>query len=54
MKVKKYIGIFIYSLKKQFNFKLNYFTTLFGYAMHVFILNCLWDYILKGKLLIRI
>jgi len=52
MNMKKYIGIFVYSLKKQINFKLNYITTLFGYAMHIFILSCLWEYILQGKLLI--
>ena len=52
MNIKKYIGIFRFSLKKQYNFKLNYLTVLFSYTIHIFVLTCLWEHILKGKLLV--
>jgi len=52
MSINKYIGIFKFSLKKSLNFKLNYFTILLSYTIHIFTLSCLWEYILKGKLLV--
>ena len=52
MNIKKYFAIFKFSLKKQFAFKLNYFTILFSYTIHIFTLSCLWDYVLKGDSLV--
>lgn len=47
--MKKYIEIFKYSLKQKINFLPDYIFSLFSFAIHVFIFNELWDYILQGK-----
>lgn len=47
--MRKYFEIFKYSLKTQFAFIYNYLFSLCSFAIHVFIFNELWDYILKGK-----
>lgn len=47
--MKKYIEIFKYSLKQNMTFKVNYIATLFSLAIHLFVFNELWDYILQGK-----
>lgn len=48
--MKKYIEIFKYSLKTKTVFITDYFFSLFSFAIHVFVFNELWDYILKDKL----
>jgi len=53
-KLNKYIGIFKFAFKKQINFKLNYFTTLFSFGIHIFVFSCLWDYVLQGKFIVRV
>ena len=47
--MRKYVEIFKYSLKTQFAFIYNYLFSLISFAIHVFIFNELWDYILQGK-----
>ena len=47
--MRKYIEIFKYSLKTQFAFIYNYIFSLASFAIHVFVFNELWDYILKGN-----
>lgn len=48
--MRKYIEIFKYSMKMKLTFFWNYMFSLFSFAIHVFIFNELWDYILQGKL----
>lgn len=47
--MKKYLEIFKYSLKTKLTFIWNYCFSLFSFAIHVFVFNELWDYILQGK-----
>ncbi len=47
--MRKYIEIFKYSIKTQIKFIVDYIVSLFSFAIHIFIFNELWDYILKGK-----
>ncbi len=47
--MRKYFDIFKFSLKTEFNFKIDYFFSLFAFVVHIFVLNELWDYILQGK-----
>ena len=48
--MRKYIEIFKYSIKSKLTFVWNYTFSLFSFAIHVFIFNELWDYILQGKM----
>ena len=47
--MRKYIEIFKYSMKTQIKFIADYLISLISFAIHIFIFNELWDYILKGK-----
>ena len=47
--MKKYIEIFKYSIKQNLAFKFNYTFTIISLAIHLFVFNELWDYILQGK-----
>lgn len=47
--MRKYFEIFKYSLKTKINFLFDYIVLLFSFAIHVFVFNELWDYILQGK-----
>ena len=47
--MKKYIEIVKYSLKQNMTFKFNYFFSIISLAIHLFVFNELWDYILQGK-----
>lgn len=47
--MRKYFDIFKFSLKSEFNFKIDYFFSLFAFLVHIFVFNELWDYILQGK-----
>jgi len=47
--MKKYIEIFKYSLKQNMTFKFNYMFSIISLAIHLFVFNELWDYILQGK-----
>ena len=47
--MKKYLEIFKYSLKQNMTFKFNYIFSIISLAIHLFVFNELWDYILQGK-----
>ena len=47
--MRKYFEIFKYSLKTKINFIFDYIVLLVSFAIHVFVFNELWDYILQGK-----
>jgi len=47
--MRKYIEIFRYSLKQNMTFKFNYMFSIVSLAIHLFVFNELWDYILQGK-----
>ena len=47
--MRKYIAVFLFNLKSQMNFKIDYIFSIFSFVIHVFIFNELWDFILKGK-----
>ncbi len=47
--MRKYFEIFKYSIKTKINFLFDYIVLLFSFAIHVFVFNELWDYILQGK-----
>ncbi len=49
--MRKYIEIFKYSIKTKLAFIFDYLISIFSYAIHLFIFNELWDYILQGKTL---
>lgn len=49
--INKYFSITKYALKQKTIFKVNYFTTLFAFTLHVFTFSQLWDFALKDKLL---
>ncbi len=48
--MRKYIEILKYSIKTKMTFIWNYLFSMFSFAIHVFVFNELWDYILQGKL----
>ena len=48
--MRKYIEILKYSIKTKLTFIWDYTFSLFSFAIHVFIFNELWDYILQGKM----
>jgi len=48
--MRKYIEIFKFNLKTELNFKVDYFFSIISFAIHVFVFNALWDYILQGKM----
>ncbi len=48
--MRKYIEIFKFNLKTELNFKVDYFFSTISFAIHVFVFNALWDYILQGKM----
>ena len=50
--MKKYVEILKYSLKQNATFKVNYIFSLISLAVHLFVFNELWDYILKGKMVV--
>lgn len=50
--MRKYFEIFKFELKSKFNFRVDYFFDLISFAMHVFIFNQLWEFILKGKIVL--
>lgn len=47
--MRKYLAVFIFNLKSELNFKVDYIFSLLSFAMHIFIFNALWDYILKDS-----
>lgn len=47
--MKKYLSIFKFNLKSELNFKIDYFFSLMSFAVHIFVFNALWDYILQDK-----
>lgn len=47
--MRKYIEILKYSIKAKLTFIWDYSFSLFSFAIHVFVFNELWDYILQGK-----
>ncbi len=49
--MRKYFAIFKFNLKSELNFKVDYFFSLLSFAIHVFVFNALWDYILQGKMI---
>lgn len=49
MKLKKYWEIFLFSLKSQINFSVDYLFSLVSFGIFIFIFNQLWEYVLAGK-----
>ena len=49
--MRKYIEICKYSIKTKLTFIWNYLFSMFSFAIHVFVFNELWDYILQGKMI---
>lgn len=47
--MRKYLAVFKFNLKSELNFKVDYFFSLLSFAVHIFVFNALWDYILQGK-----
>ena len=47
--MKKYLEIFKFNLKSEANFKVDYLFSLLSFAVHIFVFNALWDFILKDK-----
>lgn len=47
--MRKYIEVFKFNLKSKINFKAEYIFSLFSFAIHVFVFNELWDFILRDK-----
>ena len=47
--MRKYLAVFKFNLKSELNFKVYYVFSLLSFAMHIFIFNALWDYILKDS-----
>lgn len=45
--MKKYFEIFKYSLKMNLTFIYDYLFSAISFAVHMFVFNCLWDFILK-------
>lgn len=48
--MRKYLAIFKFNLKTELNFKVDYFFSIISFAIHVFVFNALWEYILQGKM----
>lgn len=49
--MRKYIEICKYSIKTKMIFIWNYLFSMCSFAIHVFVFNELWDYILQGKMI---
>ena len=49
MKLKKYWDVFLFSLKSQLNFSVDYLFSLVSFGIFIFIFNQLWEYVLAGK-----
>ena len=47
--MRRYLAVFKFNLKSELNFKVDYFFSLLSFAVHIFVFNALWDYILQGK-----
>lgn len=47
--MRKYLEIFRFNLKTELNFKVDYFFSLLSFAVHIFVFNALWDFILQDK-----
>lgn len=47
--MRKYLAVFKFNLKSELNFKIDYIFSLLSFAVHIFVFNALWDYILQGK-----
>lgn len=47
--MRKYLAVFKFNLKSELNFKVNYFFNILSFAIHIFVFNALWNYILQGK-----
>mgnify|MGYP005787692957 FL=1 len=47
--MRKYLEIFKFNLKTELNFKVDYFFSLLSFAVHIFVFNALWDFILQDK-----
>lgn len=50
--MRKYFEVFKFNLKTKMNFKAEYIFSLFSFAIHVFVFNELWDFILKDKIVL--
>lgn len=48
--MSKYIKIFLFQLKTELNFKVDYIAALFSFCIHVIVFYFLWDFILGEKL----
>ena len=49
--MRKYLAVFKFNLKSELNFKVDYIFSLLSFALHIFIFNALWDYILKDNVI---
>lgn len=47
--MRKYFEVFRFNLKSEINFKIDYFFSLLSFAVHIFVFNALWDFILQDK-----
>ena len=47
--MRKYFEVFRFNLKSEMNFKIDYFFSLLSFAVHIFVFNALWDFILQDK-----
>ncbi len=47
--MKKYLQVFVFTLKSQINFKVDYISSMFSFTIHILVFNMLWDYLLSGK-----
>ena len=45
----KYYNIFLFSLKSQLNFIIDYLASIFSFTIHIIVFNYLWDFMLKNK-----
>ncbi len=50
--MRKYLSVFKFNLKSEINFKADYLFSLLSFAVHIFIFNALWEYILADKTLL--
>lgn len=46
----KYYNIFIFNLKTELNFKIDYIASLFSFVVHILVFNYLWEFILGSKI----
>ena len=47
--MNKYLSVLKFNLKTELNFKIDYIFSILSFAVHIFIFNELWDFILKDK-----